>query len=50
MKPINVFKMADASNTGKIQISVLESTFKKMLPLVKGEIIAETMTAFSSTG
>ena len=48
MKPINVYKMADTKNTGGVQVSVLEQTFKKMLPNMKQEIISETMNAFNT--
>lgn len=49
MKPINVYKMADAKNQGSVLASTLEATFKKFLPNVKPEIFTEAMNAFRKT-
>ncbi len=38
LKPINVFKMADAKNSGGVQAMMLEITFKKILPHIKNEV------------
>jgi hypothetical protein len=39
MKAISVFKMADPNNTGSVTCATLESTFKKIFPALKLEII-----------
>jgi len=49
MKPISVFRMADIKNTGGVQASILEVTFKKVLPQIKDEVIKEAMKSFNTT-
>lgn len=46
LKPINVFKMADAKNSGGVQAMMLEITFKKILPHIKNEVFQEALNAF----
>ena len=49
MKYISVFKMADPNNTGAVTCTNLESTFKKIFPAMKLEIIQELMEAFKAS-
>jgi Ca2+-binding EF-hand superfamily protein len=48
MKAISVFKMADPNNTGSVTCVNLESSFKKIFPAMKLEIIQELMEAFKA--
>lgn len=40
--------MADSKNTGGVQASLLEITFKKMIPHVKEEVIKEALKSFNT--
>jgi len=48
IKPISLFKMADTSNSGTVNVSALEAAFKKIFQALKLEIIQELMQAFTN--
>lgn len=40
--------MADIKNTGGVQLSLLEMTFKKVLPQLVEEVIKESLKGFNA--
>jgi hypothetical protein len=50
LQPINIFKLADSKNQGVVNLAILESSFKKLLPGIKNEVFYEAMNAFRVGG
>lgn len=48
IKAISVYKMADPNNLGSASSSAIEASFKKILPTIAPELIAEAMYGFKA--